>query len=141
VGVGFRCWLAGYKLGDTLGEAWRMYGTAFGPHQAKLLIADLAYWLRAVKAASRREIETFPAPCRGFCRDERVAISMIAASQHNARPALHACAFALLGYTIIDEVVDGSESFAVTLRAVDQALSPASICDAAHLASSNGLLH
>jgi hypothetical protein len=38
---------------------------------------------------------------------------------------MRACAFSLLGCSLIDEVVQGAESFAATMRDVDQVL-PAS---------------
>ena len=60
--------------------------------------------------------ETSAIDCARFCRDECVAISMIAACQHHACPAMRACAFALLGCSMIDEVVDVAESFAETMR-------------------------
>ena len=46
-------------------------------------------------------------------------------------PVRRACAFALLGCSMIEEVVEGAESFARALHAADQVLSPAS----AHTAS------
>jgi hypothetical protein len=48
---------------------------------------------------------------------------MIAACQHHACPAMRACAFALLGCSLIDEVVNVAESFAETMRGADQVLS------------------
>ena len=68
-----------------------------------------------------------PVDCDRFCRDECVAIAMIAACQHNACPAMRACAFALLGCSMIDEVVEGAENFAATMRGADQVLSPADL--------------
>ena len=56
---------------------------------------------------------------------------MIAACQHHACPAMRACAFTLLGCSMIEEVVEGAESFAGALREANQVLSPAS----AHTAS------
>jgi hypothetical protein len=55
-----------------------------------------------------------------------VAIAMIAACQHHACPAMRACAFALLGCSMIEEVVDVAESFAQALRDAEQVLSPTS---------------
>ena len=49
---------------------------------------------------------------------------MISACQHNACPAMRACAFALLGCSMIEEVVHGAESFAATMRSADQILPP-----------------
>lgn len=135
VGIGFRCWLAGYETGEIAcwEQAWTAYADALGPVDAKRALGDLSCWVRAVKGHAQRRIETFPPGCKGFCRDECVAISMIASCQHNACPALRACAFALLGCPMIDEVIEGAESFAATLRSVSQVLSPASICAVAHL--------
>jgi hypothetical protein len=49
---------------------------------------------------------------------------MISACQHNACPAMRACAFALLGCSMIEEVVEGAENFAATMRGADQVLPP-----------------
>jgi hypothetical protein len=45
---------------------------------------------------------------------------------------MRACAFSLLGCSLIEEVVQGAESFAATMRNVDQVL-PASFTQAASL--------
>jgi hypothetical protein len=136
VGVGFRCWLAGYVTGDIAcwEHAWTTYANVLGPADAKRALGDLSCWVRSIKGRAQRRIETYPPGCRGFCRDECVAISMIASCQHRACPALRACAFALLGCPLIDDVVEGAECFAATLSSVSQVLSPASICSVAHLA-------
>jgi hypothetical protein len=42
--------------------------------------------VRTIKNKARREIEVFPMGCKGFCRDECIAISMVAACQHDACP-------------------------------------------------------
>lgn len=136
VGVGFRCWLAGYDTGEIQcwEQAWTTYSDILGPSNAKRALGDLSCWVRSIKGHAQRRIQTFPPGCRGFCRDECVAISMIASCQHNACPAMRACAFTLLGCPMIDEVVHGAENFAATLRSVSQVLSPASICSVAQFA-------
>lgn len=136
VGIGFRCWLAGYETGEIAcwEQAWTAYADTLGTADAKRALGDLSCWVRAIRGSAQRRIETFPPGCRGFCRDECVAISMIASCQHNACPALRACAFTLLGCPAIDAVVEGAESFAATLRSVAQVLSPASICSVAQFA-------
>jgi hypothetical protein len=127
VGLGFRLWLNGFRTGDiTFWEkAWCTYCNSIGAAAAKSAVTDLASWVRVIKAHSQRDLETAAAECPAFCRDECVAISMIAACQHNACPAMRACAFALLGCSVIDQVVDVAESFAHTLQGADQVLSPA----------------
>ena len=62
-----------------------------------------------------------------FCRDECLAISMVAAAQHSACPAIRACAVALLGSSKIDEAMQGAEEFALRLKKADQVLSPGTV--------------
>jgi hypothetical protein len=129
VGVGFRCWLAGYQTSD-IGcweVAWHEYARAVGPRAAKPLMTELACWVRAVQDSAERRIEVYPAQCRRFCRDECLAISMVAACQHCACPAFRACAVALLGSDEIDEAMEGAEEFALRLREADQLLSPGTV--------------
>ena len=129
VGVGFRCWLAGYQTSD-IGcweVAWHEYARAVGPRAAKPLMTELACWVRAVQDSAERRIEVYPAQCRRFCRDECLAISMVAACQYCACPAFRACAVALLGSDEIDEAMEGAEEFALRLREADQLLSPGTV--------------
>jgi hypothetical protein len=143
VGLGFRYWVSGYQSGDIncWEEAWRLYTKALGLGAAKTAISELSAWVRAMSAAARRDIEVYPGQCGSFCRDECLAVSMIAACQHNTCPAMRACAFALIESSLIDEVVHHAGSFAITLRGLDQVLSPGLIVNAAALAAqpSNGL--
>lgn len=126
VGLGFRYWLHGYRTGDISSweKVWCTYSSAMGATAAKTAVGQLSCWVRAINTHTHRQLQTAPSDCAGFCRDECVAISMIAACQHNACPAMRACAFALLGCSMIDEVVNVAESFAETMREADQVLSP-----------------
>ncbi len=135
VGVGFRCWMAGYRTGDVSSweYAWNLYASELGPVAAKTAVGELGAWVRAINDCSGRSIATMPADCPGFCRDECVAISMIAASQHKVCPALKACAFALIGCSQVETIMAQTDSFALTLAALDQRLSTNSICMAANL--------
>jgi hypothetical protein len=129
VGVGFRCWLQGFQTGD-IGcweVAWQEFSGAVGPRAAKPLMTELACWVRAVQDTAERRIEVFPAQCRRFCRDECLAISLVAACQHASCPAFRACAVALLGSDEIDEAIDGATNFARCLREADQILSPGTV--------------
>ncbi|MGQ0457383.1 MAG: hypothetical protein ACT4OU_10005 [Hyphomicrobium sp.] len=132
VGVGFRCWLAGLSSGDIRcwEEAWNTFSGTLGPDNAKSLLIDLSKFVRAVKASANRDIEISPAGCRGFCRDECLAISIIAASQHGAHPALTASAEALIGSDDIGDAINGAQTLAASLRRAKQMLSPESICPA-----------
>ena len=51
VGVGFRCWLAGYETGDIScwESGWNAYSVALGPLHAKRAVTELACWVRATE--------------------------------------------------------------------------------------------
>jgi hypothetical protein len=136
VGLGFRYWLTGFRTGDLScwERAWSAYASTIGPEGAKSAVTDLSCWVRAISRHARRDLETAAVDCDRFCRDECVAIAMIAACQHNACPAMRACAFSLLGCAMIDEVVQGAETFAATMRGAEQVLRP-SYAPAATLAA------
>jgi len=127
VGLGFRYWLTGFRTGDIScwERAWCAYSGALGPASAKSAVSALSGWVGAINAHAQRPLETAAVDCDRFCRDECVAIAMIAACQHNACPAMRACAFSLLGCSMIEAVVEGAETFAATMRGADQIL-PAS---------------
>lgn len=132
VGLGFRSWMLGYQTRDIScwERGWNLYVKELGVEQAKSSITELACWVRSVQASAAREIEVYPDSCVGFCQDECMAISMVAACQNNACPALRACAFALIGDGAIDEVVDSAERFAGTLGACGVILHPESVANA-----------
>ena len=108
VAVGFRCWLAGLSTGDIKcwEDAWNTFSGMLGPENAKTLLLDLSKFVRAVKANAQRDIEISPAGCRSFCRDECLAISIIAACQHDERQALTASAAALIGSADIGDTLE-----------------------------------
>lgn len=135
VGVGFRCWMAGYRTGnlDSWEFAWNLYASELGPTAAKTAVGELGSWVRKINDCAGRTIAIMPTDCPGFCRDECVAISMIAASQHKVCPAMRACAFALIGCSQIESIMTETDRFALTLAALDQRLSTNSICMAANL--------
>ena len=136
VGLGFRYWLTGFRTGDIScwERAWCAYSSTLGASLAKTAVTDLSCWVRAINRHARRDLVTGAVDCDRFCRDECIAIEMISACQHNACPAMRACAFALLGCSMIDEVVQGAESFAATMRGADQVLLPSYVHGASLLA-------
>ena len=133
VGVGFRCWMNGLDTGDI--DCWQSafseYAGCVGVDNAKALVPSLSNWVRAVRGSAQRPIEIASRGCNQFCRDECLAIAMVAACQHSACPALKACAFALIGSSEVNRALDAAEEFAHSLRRADQILSPGSICNAA----------
>jgi hypothetical protein len=145
VGVGFRCWLAGYDTGDIScwENGWNEYARALGAERAKRAVTELACWVRAVRASAARKIEYCPVDCPGFCADECMAISIIAASQHHRCPAMRACALALTGSDLVAPVIDAANAFADALQDADQRLSPEAVSAARaamHKGGGDGLI-
>ncbi|MHA1134697.1 MAG: hypothetical protein ACTSRM_10515 [Alphaproteobacteria bacterium] len=129
VGVGFRCWLAGYDTGD-IGcweKGWNEYNRVLGASRAKRAVTELACWVRAVRSSASRKIQYYPLARPGFCNDECMAISLIAASQHHRCPAMQACALALTGSDLVEPVIDAANAFADALQEADQRLSPEAV--------------
>lgn len=132
VGVGFRCWLTGLSTGD-IGcweEAFNAFSAQLGVDNARDLLIELSCFVRAVSANSERQIRVSKTGACGFCQDECLAISIIAACQHDRRSALHASASALIGSSDIGDTIIGAQSFASGLTSARQHLSLESVCPA-----------
>ncbi|MCB1521775.1 MAG: hypothetical protein KDJ37_14535 [Hyphomicrobiaceae bacterium] len=132
VGLGFRGWISGYQSGDVScwEEVWRLYSGLLGPKRGEAAVSALASWSKSVADAARNPISVHPLSTCGFCRDECLAISMIAACQHNTCPAMRACAFALIENSMVDEVLHHAGTYALTLRSVEHIVSPSWIVNA-----------
>jgi hypothetical protein len=129
VGLGFRYWMLGRQTGDIScwERTWSLYSGVFGLCGARRAVGTLSCWVNALNQTAHRDIEVFPESSRGFCRDECIAVSMIAACQHQTCPAMRACAFALVECSAIDRVVGEAQAFADTMAGLEQRLSAHSI--------------
>lgn len=129
VGLGFRYWMLGLHGGDIASweRAWDLYCGLFGTVGAREAVGGLSRWVGAAGQTACRDIGVFPESCRSFCRDECVAISMIAGCQHNTPMAVQSCAWTLLESETLVGVIEAAQSFAEALAGLDHVLSPASI--------------
>lgn len=129
VGVGFRCWLAGYDTGDiTCWEnGWNTYNRVLGPARAKRAVTELACWVRTMRSSAARKIEYNALESKSFCADECMAMSLIAASQHHRCPVMQSCALALTGSETVETVIDAANAFADVLEEADYRLSQATV--------------
>ena len=124
VGLGFRYGTEGWKSRDIApwSRAWQLYYGLFGHLGACEAVGRLSSWVDALNRASAREIEVLPWDSRGFCRDECIAVAMIAACQNDSCPAVRACALALSESSLLDGLVE-AQAFADLLMSLDQVLS------------------
>jgi hypothetical protein len=81
--TGLRCCMAGYDFGDIdcWETAWKIYSSELGTAEARRLTAELQFWVRTIRAECQRPLELFPHGCAHVCRDECMALSLIAALQ------------------------------------------------------------
>ena len=130
--TGFRCWMAGYELGDI--ECWEIAWTEFakilGPRNARSSLSELQYWVRTLRHVTTRQITCFPYCCKNICKDECMALSLISAHQRQDRSAARAAAHYISGLNDcanLRELVDASSSFAAALADAGQILVPVSL--------------
>ena len=125
VGVGLRCWLAGYETCDIhCWEAgWEIFADKLGADNAKRAIAELSCWTRALCTESSRKINYYPFfhpfDCIEFCDDECTAIRMIAAYQQHSTEIEADCLRALTGSGDSSATDDAGRSFAKVLSDAD----------------------
>lgn len=133
VGFGFRCWVMGFSLQDPTywGRAWNVYRGVFKPDVAEMNFRALEAWARAINVNANRPLSCHGHSCPKHSADERLAISLVAAAQEGACPALKACAFALLDNGQVEPVVQRSFEFGLQLAATGVPLDPCHIDHAA----------
>jgi hypothetical protein len=133
VALCFRLWMRGYKSGDIAcwARAWELYCGRFGVPGARRVVGKLSYWVNTLNRATVRGLEVFPESSVAFCRDECLAVAMIAACQHDICPAMRACAFAFIeSSSSVDRVIDTAQAFAEELAGLQEVLSLGSIVTA-----------
>ena len=117
VGLGFRYWMAGYQQNnfDYWTSSWDFFTKELGASTARSVVTELACWVQEIHRIADRKILISEKKAPEFCRDECMAISLIAACQNDICPALRACAQALIGDCEIETVVTASQGFAFKL--------------------------
>lgn len=125
--TGFRCWMAGYELGDI--ECWEIawieYANVLGPKDARSALSELQFWVRTLRKVTKREITCFPHCCKHVCRDECMALSLISAYQRQDRSAVRAAAHYLTALNDCPDLralTDAGGGFATALAEMDRFL-------------------
>jgi len=129
VGTGFRYWLTGLRTGELVHweRAFALAEDTIGLDAARGVCRDFSQWVRLLSERSRRDLHVLSPTSICFCRDECLAMALIAAHQHKACPALQACAMTLLDCKPDRELEALSVSLADGLSAADRVLSPSAI--------------
>jgi len=114
----FRLWMAGYSLQDPLyldcAFDILLHFTPLNP--AKVLYHEFQLFTRTLTEQTRREIVWRLAACRCICRDEFLALRLVAASQRNNPAEEQLAASELIGSHHVTPVVKASRSLAHALE-------------------------
>lgn len=132
VGRSFRHGIHAVQTGDSTAWAfaWQELAAAGAAGNLAQLSDGLAGFVHEVRHSAARPIEVLPRGCPGLCRDECLAVSLVAASQTGACPALKACAFALLECSNLEPCLKAAAQFGGALREAGHTLPPDMICNA-----------
>lgn len=132
VGRSFRCGILARREMPGLGWsfAWQEIAGVAGPDQADRLVSALGQFVDSVDVSAMRRIEVLPKACPGLCRDECLAVSIVAASQLGACPALKACVYALIESANVEPCIRSAGAFSDALRAAGQTLPSDFVCNA-----------
>lgn len=123
--TGFRFWYAGYETGDiSCWEfAWNELAKSLGPARAKLIVSELASWVRVQRTCACRKLAIYPHPCRYVGDDEACALSLLGACAMQACPLARALAFELIGSSEVEPVIDASTDLARALSVAELRLT------------------
>jgi hypothetical protein len=80
---GYRNMMAAYELGDGAcwEEIWRSFTHELGSRSARRTVGEVQYWVRTLRANSERPLAFFPNRSLHLCKDECIALSLVAAAQ------------------------------------------------------------
>lgn len=142
VGRGFRFWLTGFRTGELAHweRAFTLAEETVGLTAARDVSRDFSQWVRLLSEHSRRDLHVLEAASHCFCRDECIAMALVAAHQHQACPALQACAMTLLCCDPRDELTALTGSLADRLAAANQLVSPTAMDHLVRYASNPTLM-
>jgi hypothetical protein len=132
VGRSFRCGMLARREASGLSwsYAWQELAGVAGATSADNLVTALGHFVETVDRTAMRRIEVLPKGCPGLCRDECLAVSVVAAAQLGACPALKACIYALIQGGNIDACISAAGTFSSALKAAGQSLPPDVVCNA-----------
>lgn len=132
VGRSFRCGMLARLENPAIAwsYAWQEIAGVTGAGHADRIFVALGAFVDSVEAAAARRIEVLPKGCPGLCRDECLAVSIIAASQLGACPALKACVFALIDSGNVEPCIQSAGLFSAALSEAGQTLPPDVVCNA-----------
>lgn len=122
----YRCWMAGYSTRDTYcwDLAWKALLRFVAPDSAKRLYGEFHFFTFTLNEQANRSIGWRPNVCRCLCRDEYLALRLVAASQRDDLDQELSAATGLLGTDQVHVLLMASRSLAQVLKVRRFVLAP-----------------
>jgi hypothetical protein len=123
---GYRRWTAGFETGSVAPWelAFGLYTELLGAEHGRRALSDLSHFVRTLRLCAACPLQSFPFGAYHVCRDECLALGLIAALQHRDKPTAKACLGALACPARYAAIGDAAQGFAETLSQLDQTLCP-----------------
>jgi len=123
---GYRHWLAGYDSGSV--TPWEMtqalYEELLGAAEGRHVLAELSHFVRTLRQCAACPLRSFPFGAHHVCRDECVALGLIAALQHDDAGAAEVCLSAIACAARRADVAEAAACFAAALAGARHYLLP-----------------
>ena len=123
---GYRHWLAGYDSGSV--TPWEMtqalYEELLGAAEGRHVLAELSHFVRTLRQCAACPLRSFPFGAHHVCRDECVALGLIAALQHDDPGAADVCLSAIACPARTADVAEAAACFAAALAGARHYLLP-----------------
>lgn len=123
---GYRRWTAGYESGSVV--PWEMalalYSEILGESGGRQVLAELAHFVRTLGRCAACPLRAFPFGSRHVCRDECLALGLVAGHQHGDGRAVELCLGALACAARAAEVSAAAAGFASMLAERHRVLLP-----------------
>jgi len=123
---GYRHWLAGFETGSV--APWELtltlYSELLGPAAGRRAMSELSHFVRTLRQCAPCPLRSFPFGAHHVCRDECLALGLIAALQHGQEQTALLCLDAMACRPLQQAVGAAAGDFAQTLSGLDQHLLP-----------------
>lgn len=123
---GYRHWMAGYETGsiEPWAIAWRYYMHELGDADGRRAVSDLSAFVLTLRGCAGCPLRIFPSGARRLCREECLAVGLVAACQHGDADLRGCCIAGLSGCARSSEIGEAAGRYAATLMELGQALLP-----------------
>lgn len=123
---GYRHWLAGFETGSVgpWERAHMLYSSLLGDACGRRALGELSHFVRTLRRCAACPLLSFPFGAHHVCRDECLALGLVAGLQNGDEAASDTCLSQMCCGLMREEVGEAAASFAGTLSQMHLYLLP-----------------